>query len=296
MGFRRLSPPSIAPEDLTLIKKKGFTLIELLVVIAIIAILAAILFPVFAQAKAAAKKTAAISNLKQNATAVLMYNADYDGAFAQSAYGIGTPNGYVVPGSGAQVYSIYDAIYPYTKNKDIYLDPADPKAINWTQVLAGIGLVPFQNGSNTIQFAGSAINFALFEDPAVPPTFDESVVNETGLSAPVDTPMFFSARYVAAGGPNRDVVDGAGNPINGTPNYYAPAGPFSAQNFPGTARHTDTLVVNFADGHAKAYKKNAGMTPTAPDTNYSGAANIIKCFNLPYDLNGLPDQLAEPRA
>jgi len=276
--------------------KKGFTLIELLVVIAIIAILAAILFPVFAQAKAAAKKTAALSNLKQNAVAVLLYNSDYDGVFAQSAYAIGTPNGYVVPGSGAQVYSIYDAIFPYTKNKEIYTDPADPKAINWTQVLATLGLVPFQNGGNTIQFAGAAINFALFEDPAVPPTFNEAVVSEGVLTAPVDTPMFFSARYIPAGGPNRDVVDPAGNPINGTPNYYAPASPFSAQNFPGTARHSDTLVVNFADGHAKAFKKNAGFAPTAPDINYSGAGNVIKCFNLPYDLNGLPDVVAEPRA
>jgi prepilin-type N-terminal cleavage/methylation domain-containing protein len=58
--------------------RKGFTLIELLVVIAIIAILAAILFPVFAQAKAAAKKTSAVSNAKQQALGVLMYANDYD--------------------------------------------------------------------------------------------------------------------------------------------------------------------------------------------------------------------------
>lgn len=58
--------------------KKAFTLIELLVVIAIIAILAAILFPVFAQAKVAAKKTAGLSNIKQVGTAVQIYVADYD--------------------------------------------------------------------------------------------------------------------------------------------------------------------------------------------------------------------------
>ncbi len=57
----------------------GFTLIELLVVIAIIAILAAILFPVFAQAKAAAKKTVCLSNFKQIDTAMLMYSSDNDG-------------------------------------------------------------------------------------------------------------------------------------------------------------------------------------------------------------------------
>ncbi|HRI45045.1 MAG TPA: prepilin-type N-terminal cleavage/methylation domain-containing protein, partial [Fimbriimonadaceae bacterium] len=58
--------------------KSAFTLIELLVVIAIIAILAAILFPVFAQAKAAAKKVACMSNFNQMAKAVLMYNGDFD--------------------------------------------------------------------------------------------------------------------------------------------------------------------------------------------------------------------------
>lgn len=59
-------------------RRKAFTLIELLVVIAIIAILAAILFPVFARAKEAAKKTAGLAQMKQLATAVMMYAADYD--------------------------------------------------------------------------------------------------------------------------------------------------------------------------------------------------------------------------
>jgi len=63
---------------------KAFTLIELLVVIAIIAILAAILFPVFAQAKLAAKKTQHISNYKQTGTAVLLYQGDHDDTFPQA--------------------------------------------------------------------------------------------------------------------------------------------------------------------------------------------------------------------
>jgi len=59
-------------------KRSAFTLIELLVVIAIIAILAAILFPVFAQAKEAAKKTQGLSNAKQTGTAMMIYTTDYD--------------------------------------------------------------------------------------------------------------------------------------------------------------------------------------------------------------------------
>ncbi|CAN5699187.1 hypothetical protein BH11ARM2_BH11ARM2_06380 [soil metagenome] len=69
-------------------KRKAFTLIELLVVIAIIAILAAILFPVFAQAKAAAKKTSDLSNQKQIATANLLYSGDVDDVFAANGEGL----------------------------------------------------------------------------------------------------------------------------------------------------------------------------------------------------------------
>ena len=64
--------------------RRAFTLIELLVVIAIIAILAAILFPVFAQAKLAAKKTGSLSNIKQIAIGELLYQVDYDDNFVLS--------------------------------------------------------------------------------------------------------------------------------------------------------------------------------------------------------------------
>lgn len=67
-------------------RRSAFTLIELLVVIAIIAILAAILFPVFAQAKMAAKKTAGLSGIKQIALGTMMYQSDYDDTFARGSY------------------------------------------------------------------------------------------------------------------------------------------------------------------------------------------------------------------
>ncbi len=97
-------------------KRMGFTLIELLVVIAIIAILAAILFPVFAQAKRAAKGSVAISDAKQMALGQLMYTNDYDDNFSPVvAY---DSNWHVLPFSYLQ--------QPYMKSWGVLLDPTGP--------------------------------------------------------------------------------------------------------------------------------------------------------------------------
>ena len=102
--------------------KKAFTLIELLVVIAIIAILAAILFPVFAQAKLAAKKSSDLSNMKQMSTGLNIYSTDQDDylptAYFHRAW---AGNGGTVGG-----YEHWSGlIYPYVKNWNIYVSPVD---------------------------------------------------------------------------------------------------------------------------------------------------------------------------
>ncbi|MHB8636515.1 MAG: prepilin-type N-terminal cleavage/methylation domain-containing protein [Fimbriimonadaceae bacterium] len=84
--------------------RRAFTLIELLVVIAIIAILAAILFPVFAQAKAQAKKATAISNVKQIDLASLMYSNDVDDVFTPYFSGLYIPQPYVYVYTSPQIY------------------------------------------------------------------------------------------------------------------------------------------------------------------------------------------------
>jgi len=97
-------------------KKAAFTLIELLVVIAIIAILAAILFPVFAQAKEAAKKTACLSNMKQIGLATQIYNQDYDFQFPQSKQTDAQPDIDDADGSieNPDNGSVFAKILPYT--------------------------------------------------------------------------------------------------------------------------------------------------------------------------------------
>ncbi|MBL8039763.1 MAG: prepilin-type N-terminal cleavage/methylation domain-containing protein, partial [Chthonomonas sp.] len=140
-------------------KRKGFTLIELLVVIAIIAILAAILFPVFAQAKDAAKRTSALSSVKQIGTGIMIYVTDYDDQFPMSMGRRGelTPAtwrvGVVTPMPGNSITDApwsdplrqngancmwANSTYPYIKNYGLHnLPNMNPAAPTTQTVLAG---------------------------------------------------------------------------------------------------------------------------------------------------------------
>jgi prepilin-type N-terminal cleavage/methylation domain-containing protein len=102
---------------------RAFTLIELLVVIAIIAILAAILFPVFAQARAKARQAACLSNMKQLGTAVMMYVQDYDETYPPSQVNIPAP----APANA--VMSWPTMIFPYVKNEGIFVCPDGETAL-----------------------------------------------------------------------------------------------------------------------------------------------------------------------
>jgi len=94
-------------------RRKGFTLIELLVVIAIIAILAAILFPVFARAREKARQTSCLSNCKEIALALKMYMSDYDGVVFN-----------VYPGYMGGVYPNQN-LQPYCQNTQMFVCPSD---------------------------------------------------------------------------------------------------------------------------------------------------------------------------
>lgn len=103
---------------------RAFTLIELLVVIAIIAILAAILFPVFAQAKLAAKKTTALSNAKQVAMANFIYMGDYDDALIKEFFGF--PEYPACAWGPGPYYGWRYAMQPYMKNNGLLTDSTNP--------------------------------------------------------------------------------------------------------------------------------------------------------------------------
>jgi len=122
--------------------RRAFTLIELLVVIAIIAILAAILFPVFAQAKLAAKKTSSLSNIKQTALGVLMYMNDSD-----DVYPAGSGRNWFYPRDGGWSWNTQ----PYIKSLAILRDPSDPLSTqNWRT-----WMMPPNNPTVSISYASN---------------------------------------------------------------------------------------------------------------------------------------------
>ena len=116
--------------------RRGFTLIELLVVIAIIAILAAILFPVFARAREKARQTSCLSNLKQIAVADQMYIQDYDECIASYSSHPGQ--------SGAYNYRAF--LDPYMKNTQLWECPSGTSAVGYGPNISDIGLANLATG------------------------------------------------------------------------------------------------------------------------------------------------------
>jgi len=110
-------------------KESAFTLIELLVVIAIIAILAAILFPVFARARENARRASCMSNLKQMSLGMMMYVQDYDEKFSPLAWPSGSPEVTCPDGVTTTCPLSWPVrIYPYVKSVQVFNCPSDTKS------------------------------------------------------------------------------------------------------------------------------------------------------------------------
>ncbi|MCE5237455.1 DUF1559 domain-containing protein [bacterium] len=183
-------------------RKHGFTLIELLVVIAIIAILAAILFPVFAKAREKARQSSCLSNLKQLALASLMYVQDYD-EMSQRWHGYwGAP---AVPTVSDPYW--YQYIVPYTKNQQIFLCPsAGDKALDPADAPANTYLCTYAVSNGWPQQALSA-----FVSPAETVMLCETQSSNYyryRLVPNSDAAMDTTARNMHNGGSNFALVDG----------------------------------------------------------------------------------------
>jgi len=203
-------------------KRTGFTLIELLVVIAIIAILAAILFPVFARAREKARQSSCLSNLKQIGLGCMMYAQDYDdrlpGAYQKNSAADWPLHGWA------------SSIAPYVKNAQLYVCPSDSAPGN-EQSTPSLGPISYACNRNVM--------------PDQRGDFSASI---GGITKPSETFMVFDAwaasRWCA--------VDNA-SPGNGVNCNARPCG-INYGNNNDLTRHNDGFNAALCDGHAKWYK------------------------------------------
>ncbi|MBX3095558.1 MAG: prepilin-type N-terminal cleavage/methylation domain-containing protein [Fimbriimonadaceae bacterium] len=293
--------------------KKAFTLIELLVVIAIIAILAAILFPVFAQAKAAAKKTAGISNQKQIGAALQIYMGDYDDTFPRNddcelnsslnpqnnGQAAGTDPSPWCNGSNGYPYrmnhySWQKWVLPYSKNVQLFEHPGRSK------VAANTFSCPGGTWAQCGQIMGGfAINLALTgalntwgRTPTSAGYTRNSWLggNQTALPDVSRAMMLFEFTNVDINF-SPVVVDAINNPIPNQIVYPMAIREFWAANFKRTDAACNPLpednaartfggviITGYADSSAKAVPINQWLafTPTAAQYGVTVDANA-KC-------------------
>jgi prepilin-type N-terminal cleavage/methylation domain-containing protein len=181
--------------------KRGFTLIELLVVIAIIAILAALLFPVFARAKNSARQTACISNLSQAGKAIGLYMGDYDDIFpfAVDASDKYTPQIWSSHPEWQQhipnMPMLHEALQPYLKSREVFKCPGD----NGTDLLDNHFNQPFRTSPHMYGQYGSSYFFRT--------EIAFRAYSQTSFSLPADVNVLFDGAGHWHGSTSR-LVDG----------------------------------------------------------------------------------------
>ena len=221
-------------------RRNGFTLIELLVVIAIIAILAAILFPVFAQARAKARQAACLSNTRQIGTALMMYGQDYDET--------------LVPNDNYPLGTMFwvDMLTPYIKSDAIFVCPDTDKGnYGWNSP---------QNRKATY-----VLNNLYYYDSNLGQMFEH--YNIASFASVQDT----SGTVFCGDGGLKDFANAYGPqvtlPVVLHPNDDPPTITSGQGAFVG--RHSGGLNVTFLDGHSKWLKvQELGKTNTAGNYPY----------------------------
>jgi len=230
--------------------KSAFTLIELLVVIAIIAILAAILFPVFAKVRGKARQTACLSNLKQIGLAMIQYKQDNDE---------GAPQGSVNDGwfmSDANNYKWMDAIYPYAKSEGIFNCPDD-------------SVDPKYKYETTDHYGSYSLNMTNYyhiycsgnggTDAQPPASQYYHVTTDSEIQDPSGTVFFLDGEYYYPDQPGlfswsiqTNCPDDPMFLLKGVGPYDALAATDDPANPRIPMRHNGLTNVGYVDGHAKA--------------------------------------------
>ncbi len=209
--------------------RRGFTLIELLVVIAIIAILAAILFPVFARAREKARQSACLSNVKQITLGILMYVQDYDEHFPMS-YDLGSPR-----------HGMIQTTQPYISNWQIHDCPsADMKCSQ-----SYLGNRSYGYHTSLIPAARVGLGIGAVRRPS-------EIVLMGDVCHDPNAPVRF---HYPSAGPFRCDPDGTNcKTCGGNHNSYFGNHSWERPGFNFIERHNGTGNVGFVDGHCKAMK------------------------------------------
>lgn len=264
-------------------RQGGFTLIELLVVIAIIAILAAILFPVFARARENARRSSCQSNLKQIGLSLIQYSQDYDELFLNA-------------GNDGHTNIWQDSLAPYAKSIQIFQCPSDGVK-DFAYKPAGQRPTGYECGSYAMNTAYDDQNQTPGDNWTAPVTYtsgndsyarncklsmvadavgtvwvDETVPHQNGgLSCWTE----FGADQTNAGG--IPLINTVGHPnARGLKTLGGRTNTNDAESFP-TARHLETINVLFVDGHVKAMQLDKLRAAA------SNSTSIMKMFTIEDD-------------